>query len=529
MTSVLKVLEGGKKLLPLCQRLLVAINIHGTIAEVSTSRPVTLKPRPFLSYLLHTLCQLHCDTHFITTLNPCTEGKAVERFFQQHLVGENVFFRYHIHYETPSTYVSSSLAHSSSSRDRGGYACSSHHNRTETTLQGNGKRAPICRHSLTPLLLRRALAIGSSPDHIFCVDTEVNYRFPVLQTVVLEPFAHYTPREMRKVYREYMADAVQQGLPKEGGGGIYRRCGRSSDSEKWEMGNRAVEENGMGRKRKNKFVLFHEEERQRMLAKDGFLREEFLYASYKEENITKKIQPPPQQEREKQEEIASETSTRIRHSSRATSGHHSTAAASSGVRGRADINLSEEKATATPEIAAGSPKADPAAIPREQSKKEAEKEDHHYSRSPSSSSSCVDVGGASPLASSSFTSSNTTNTQEMGLVAYHSPLPSQLLKDYICVALATFLTELSATSATTVKDFLQKEPLLEQLRVPMHGTCFYLAKENCQDLEMVNWDEVEVVMQKEEKNQKNSAEKTSSDGHPSVRDHQGGGDDLFFQ
>lgn len=469
MTSVLTVLEGGRKLLPLRQKLLVAFNIHGTIAEISSSRPVMLRPRPYLSYLFHTLSRLQCDVHFITSLNPTTEGPAVESFLQQH--AGRALFPYHVHYETPSTYVSSYITPSSSSSSSFRSFHRPHGSAASTRGSPSmGKKAPICRHSFTPVLLRRALAIGSTSDHMFCVDTEVNYRFPPLQTIVLEPYTHYTQREKRKAYQAYIAQEVHQQQQRS-----WRttRQHESSATSGGTMNRSSMDANGkkplgvvMGTKG-NRFVDHHEETRQRMAAQEAFLKEQQPYSTSSSSPVL-----PSKQDEEKNEPIATET-------------------------GGTTTNVGSEEVAAPPTTGS------------------------KVSASSSSSSSFTASRSVSPRVDPTRT--------ETGLVAYQAPLPSSLLQDYICVALATFLTELSAgsPSSTTVKGFLQKEPILEPLRVPMHGTCFYLAKENCQDLEMVDWNEVEVVEQTHEEDEK---KRTSAAMGPSVRSEKSEKeDDLFFQ
>jgi len=52
----------------------------------------------------------------------------------------------------------------------------------------------------------------------------------------------------------------------------------------------------------------------------------------------------------------------------------------------------------------------------------------------------------------------------------------------------------------------------------MHGSCFYLAKENCQDMEMIDWDEVEV---QEERNK--TSDDTQSEGGVTSEGGGGGG------
>ncbi|ESS67536.1 hypothetical protein TcG_05860 [Trypanosoma cruzi] len=64
-------------------------------------------------------------------------------------------------------------------------------------------------------------------------------------------------------------------------------------------------------------------------------------------------------------------------------------------------------------------------------------------------------------------------------------------EDYTLVALAGMLVELAAADVA-VADYLRVEPLVEKLTVPFHGEVNYLPMENCDDMELWDWDAVEV-------------------------------------
>lgn len=369
MTSAITVVE-GKKIVTVQQKLLVGFHLHGTIAQISSFRPAVLKPRPYLPYLMHTLYRLGCDVHFITSLNPVSDADGLRSFFHHH-----VGIPHHIHYELPSDTANASTSfHQQARLGSGGGS---------TGSLGQKASAPLTRQSFMPLLQRRAKEIQTTPDNILFVDAEVNYRFSPVQTIVMEKFVHYTNRDKRKAYREYVGREIDFQSP-------------------------ASETSGS---RGNRVVARHEEHRQRLARQTAFLMEE----------------------------------------------QHQSDVSSASKKNEPTLNLSPEERIVR-EMASGG------------------KDDSN------------DLNEVSPA-----------KPRREGLIAYHKPLPSALLQDYTCVALATLLIELAASpSPCTVKEFLRREPILEQLRVPMHEVCYYLAKDNCEDMELVDWEEVEVQEAKAE-------------------------------
>eukprot|EP00796_Vickermania_ingenoplastis_P000604 gene604-332_t len=381
MSNALTVLENGSRVLLLQKKLLVAIHLHGTIAQVSDFRPAAIKPRPYLSYLVNTLHKLNCDVHLITSLNPQSDSLALNAFLHQ-TFGP---MPYHVHFEAPQG--------STSSLARNGSSPSHSWNRTGASAgeqRGGGSAAtPLASRNFMPLLRQRAVSLMSHPDNILFVDAEVNYRFTPLQTVVMEKFVHYTTRQKRRDYRAYVGEEIARHMPP----------GAPGESQS-----------------SNTFVSRHEAQAQRMAGETAFLAHEQAVLREREEWARKQQKEMEEMEKEEQEE-------------------NEGAAASPGSSTNKGGN------------------------------------DKHY---PGASRDCGT------------------------LVSYQKPLPSSLVEDFTCVALATLLAELAA-STLTVKTFLRREVvLLEPLRIPMHEECFYLAKDNCEDLEMVDWDEVQVMEAKAE-------------------------------
>lgn len=313
MTSALSITSTGRTIFPLRQRLLIAFHLHSTLVQVSEFRPAVLKPRPYLTYLAHTLARMGCDLHFITTLDPLSDKVCLDQFFSKHFP-----VPHQLHFEVPST-----------SRD--------------------GSSLPP---SFASLLHRRAAALSLPPEQILFIDSEIAYRYSPLQTIVMEKFVKYTARDKRQAYRKYFGEGMQR---------------METNRESATAGASS-----------NAFVRFHETQRERLAARNALAAAE-------------PTNPGP-------------------FSLRSSGGTRAAAAEGGG-----------------------------------------------------------------------------------GLVSFQAPLPTPLLQDYICVALATIIAELCASPPPlTVREFLNREPLLEQLEVPLHGKCFYLPVDNCEDLELIDWNEVEV-------------------------------------
>ncbi|KAK7197519.1 hypothetical protein NESM_000701700 [Novymonas esmeraldas] len=68
------------------------------------------------------------------------------------------------------------------------------------------------------------------------------------------------------------------------------------------------------------------------------------------------------------------------------------------------------------------------------------------------------------------------------------------MEDHSLVALAEMVAEMTA-SDMSVADYIRTEPLIEKVEVPFHGKANYLAPENCDDIDLLHWDEIEVMEQ----------------------------------
>ncbi|EPY29698.1 hypothetical protein AGDE_09913 [Angomonas deanei] len=79
------------------------------------------------------------------------------------------------------------------------------------------------------------------------------------------------------------------------------------------------------------------------------------------------------------------------------------------------------------------------------------------------------------------------------------------MEDYTLIAVAEMLAEL-ASGGSTVEDYLKYEPLVEKLNVPSHGVANYLPIENCDYIETLDWEKVEVREAKREEARRNTVE-----------------------
>lgn len=329
--------SAASQIITVKRRLLVGIHLHGTICDVSHSRPPTFRPRPYLSYLMRTLYQLGCDVHLVSSLCAVGDEAAMSMFLKRY-----VTVPYTLHYEPPPPAGTSSSA--------GG------------SVLGSSR--------ISSFSLLRSLRQGRSPSSavseadILFVDAELNYRCSPVNTVVVEAFRHYTSREQRKAYQAYVGDHI----PDEAG-------------------------------------------------------------------MTKSTTSPPS-------------------------------------HAEAHLHRAVHLAAVSEEV-------------------------RNETNMVSASGTGGGVGSRAPPASSSAASQATAGaTGPSGVVQFHKPVPACLIPDYICVALATIITDL-ATSSLMVADFLKREALLESLRVPMHRACYFLSKENSEDLPLLNWDEIHVEEERE--------------------------------
>ncbi|CCW69526.1 unnamed protein product [Phytomonas sp. Hart1] len=64
-------------------------------------------------------------------------------------------------------------------------------------------------------------------------------------------------------------------------------------------------------------------------------------------------------------------------------------------------------------------------------------------------------------------------------------------EDFTLVALAEIITELAASESSVI-DYFKKEVLVEKINVPAHGIINYLPIENCDYINMLDWEQVRV-------------------------------------
>lgn len=422
--------SSSKKLFKLKQKLIVGFYIHGTIAHVSNERPCYIKPRPYLSYLMHTLQRLGCDVHLFTTLNPESDEASLRIFRHQH-----IGIPHFLHYEPAANYGTActrgasacsraGLSHLPSCRTNtdglNNATSSGVLGRVRSSTAGNrfrGHSPNLSSISFKSLLDERAAFLAQtagdggyaacSPENVLFIDSEVNYRYSPLQTIVMESYVHYTTREKRQAYKEYVS-------------GTLRQRGYEDEADKGKKG----------------FAAKHQAEMERVTAATDFLLKEQEAVRERQGRGRQRLSSSLLCDEDKSDADGSTTSV-----------------------------VEDGAATQTSVGGVGTKK---------------EEGDGAGKNGLSSSSTSLDRSGSLISASPS------------DIISYEKPIPSALLEDHTCVALATLVAELSASSLP-VREFLKREVLLlEPVRVPNHAACYYLAKENCEDLETIRWDEVEV-------------------------------------
>lgn len=182
MSSALTLI-GDTQVLRLASRLIVGIRLQGTIGFIDPAHPHIIKPRPYLKYLAETLHRLRCDVTLIVPTNPQHDQPLFDRFHAREFP---VAFRF-LHDQRK--FIGAG----------GG--------------RGNRKRG-IAPNNYTEYLRTAANAAnhtGPSLDRVLFIDSEVNYRFSPVQTLVLEMYEPITRRQQRGIVAQEIGDRTEEG------------------------------------------------------------------------------------------------------------------------------------------------------------------------------------------------------------------------------------------------------------------------------------------------------------------------------
>lgn len=379
MSSAL-VLVGTQQVLPLASRLVVGIRLQGTIGHIDPAHPYIIKPRPYAAYLAETLRRLECTVALFVPVNTDQSASMMDHFN-------------HRDFCVPFKYVQD---HAKITGIGGG--------------RGNRKAglAPNNYTEYLRMLAHEANGTGTATDRILFVDSEVNYRFSPVQTVVLDAYEPLTRRQQRELAQQQLSSAFGDVSSRQ----ARRYAAALSRATKTTVQHRAA--------LRAQHVLDEMAAQQR--------HTDFL--------VTEQAQVPL--------------------SAGGGSGGGSEDAAQPG---SADDRSDFRRYARHPSAPSSSPSPSsgtPAATTGKAGK--------------------TDAAGAEP---------NSDNTSMSRAVAIN-------LEDYSLVALAEMIAEMSASDGS-VAEYLKTEPLIEKVEVPFHGKANYLPPENCDNIDLLNWDEIKVM------------------------------------
>lgn len=364
------VLVGNRQVIPLASRLIVGIRLQGTIGFVDPASPYVVKPRPYASYLATTLRRLQCAVALFVPTNTEHDREMM-----------NVFYRRD--FSVPFRYVNDHSKFIGAGSGR-----------------GNRKRglAPNNYTEYLRIMANEANGTGQDTSRILFIDSEVNYRFTPVQTIVLDAYEPLTRRQQRKLVQQQYSNPF---------GDISSRHARrygaaAARARKTTVRHRAVVsaqhlQDAMDTQQKYTDFLVAEQEGVRL---------------------------PPEMRDGVQD------------------GH-----------GGDLCHLSKGC----------------------------------LQRSSRSSSSTDTEGDKTPPDAHK----GIKEEEEQQQPSMSCPLAVNL-EDYSLVALAEMIAEMSA-SETSVADYIKAEPLIEKVEVPFHGKANYLAPENCDNIDLLNWDEIQVM------------------------------------
>lgn len=167
-------LVGQQQVIAITTRLIIGIRLQGTIAYVDPRNRHVIKPRPYLAYLAETLRRLHCDVCLFVPTHEEHDRDAIRLFHARD-------------FPTPFRYL-----HDQSKLVGAGGG------------RGNRKRG-LAPNNYTEYLRIRANEVngtGQATDRILFIDSEINYRFTPVQTLILDNYEPLTRRQQRELVKE---------------------------------------------------------------------------------------------------------------------------------------------------------------------------------------------------------------------------------------------------------------------------------------------------------------------------------------
>lgn len=399
-------LVGNQQVIALTTRLIVGIRLQGTIGFIDPRNPYSIKPRPYLAYFAETLRRLHCDVTLFVPTNEDRDRDLMDNFHRRDF---SVPFRYvHDH---------AKLVGAGSGR-------------------GNRKQG-IAPNNYTEYLRIQANQVngtGQATDRILFIDSEVNYRFTPVQTLVLDSYEPMTRRQQREIVKAQRSNPF--------GDVSSQRARRYA----------AAAAKATGHTVRHRAAL-HAQQLQAQLDKT----EASTALLMAEQSAVPLVDPD------------ANFSDLTRHATK----REGAAATRRGVAGNCELNSGCTRSVLSNGGAGGGVRRDSRGrMAGTKSQRDAPLKDE--------AADAAAGGGASsgPAAGAAMSHALAIN-----------------LEDYSLVAVAEMIAEMAA-SDVSVAEYLKLEPLVEKVEVPFHGKANYLPPENCDNIELLNWEEIKVMEKK---------------------------------
>ncbi|KAG5511033.1 hypothetical protein GH5_07236 [Leishmania sp. Ghana 2012 LV757] len=385
------ILAGNRQVIPLASRLVVGIRLQGTIGFVDPAHPYIVKPRPYATYLATTLRRLQCAVALFVPTNTEHDREMMNTFQRRD-------------FPVPFRYVSD-------------------HSKIIGIGSGRGNRkrglAPNNYTEYLRIMANEVSGTGQDTSRILFIDSEVNYRFTPVQTIILDAYEPLTRRQQRELIKQQCSNPFGSVSSRH----ARRYAAAAARATKTTMRYRAVVEAQQ---------LQDEIDMQQR-------HTDFLIAEQAG------VQLPPEMQDEVQDSIGGDFC-------RFPQGHPPCPSLSSspfqqrsgGTRGSVVGQLS----------------------------------------TPGPSLSVDAKSGTTPAGGGRGVEEERKSSMSHAL--------AMNMEDYSLVALAEMIAEMSA-SDTSVAEYIKTEPLIEKVEVPFHGKANYLATENCDNIDLLNWDEIQVM------------------------------------
>lgn len=426
---------GGNQIVRLGSPLILGIRLQGTLGHVSAANPNQVKARPYIRYLAQTLQHLQCDVTLLVSTNHQFDGHILSQFAA---LDFPIKFR---------------ILHDHSDIARG----------------NSPKNRTVSAKNYTQYFRGVAESHGTTLDRVLFVDSEINYRFTPVQTLVMERFEPLSRRQARQDLRRRMAEsrdrerrtsspvATETERKEEDGAAASTAAATDASSSSREKTRYASSRKGQQQQHPEDRARLDRDRQRRLETHQTHVRAAIADA----DGHTARLRA---------EQRFASTLAEPSHSSADDTGNDDEAEAGgrggSGWLGRHD----GRKATVTARNPAAAAAAAAAAAKNGSS---------GNSDNSGEAGRAEAAGGAD---GGHFTADDFSNS------------PSSLavnLEDFSLVALADMITQLASSDAA-VRGFIAMEPLVEKLRVPFHGVTNYLPIENCDFIEVLDWERIKV-------------------------------------